>query len=478
MDRREFLTRTAGSAVALTGAQALSSAARAGGANREVPNFVFILVDDLGWADLGCYGSDFNETPRMDGLAEEGVRFTDAYASCPVCSPTRASLLSGQYQQRFGVGDFIPGHWRPFEKLTVPDNADAMPLDVTTLPEALSPHGYTCANLGKWHLGHGPKQQGFDVAADSWSTPKLAQQAVRFVERNSDNPFLLYFSPHSVHIPLRAPAELVAKYQDKSPTPGRINHPVYAAVLEELDRSIGRLLDALDDQGLSENTVVMLFSDNGGMYRNYLGSGEAVTNNGPLRGEKGTLYEGGVRVPFIVRWPGRTPEGAVCHEPVISNDVYPTMLGAAGLERPTGHTLDGEDLTPMLENPDASLDRDALYWHYPYYHHSTPAGAIRSGQWKLIEFFEDNSLELYNLEEDIGESNNLDRQHPEKADELRSQLAAWRQDVGARMPEPNPKHDPERAHEWWNRRAGKPLDELKVEKRLRTRWPVGEGADD
>jgi uncharacterized sulfatase len=449
----------------------LSSAARAGGGERP-PNILFILVDDLGWADLGCYGNKFNETPRMDELAAQGMRFTDAYASCPVCSPTRASLLSGQYQQRFGVGDFIPGHWRPFEKLKVPENADAMPLDVTTIPEALAPRGYTSANVGKWHLGHGPKKQGFDVATNAWSTPTLTKRARRFMKQNRDNPFLLYFSPHSVHIPLEAPAELVAKYQEKKSVPGRLCHPVYAAVLEELDRSVGRLLDTLEELNLAENTLVMLFSDNGGMYKSYVGGDAPVTNNGPLRGEKGTLYEGGIRVPFIVRWPGRVQAGSVCREPVISNDVYPTLLSAADAPKPSDHTLDGADLTPLLRNTEDELEREALYWHYPYYHHSTPAGAIRSGPWKLIEFFEDHSLELYNLEEDIGEQNNLDREKPDRAARLQSRLRVWRKDVGARMPAPNPKHDPGRADEWWNRRTGKPLDKLKVQKRLRTRWPV------
>ena len=479
MGRRELLKRGGLGMLGLAaGATLLSSTRRLRAAGRERPNILFVLVDDLGWMDLACYGNEFNETPNIDRLAEQSVRFTDAYASCPVCSPTRASIMSGQYQQRFQVEDFIPGHWRPFEKLTVPENARAMPLEIDTIAEALKPAGYATAKIGKWHLGHRAKQQGFDVDLESRGrrvknpTRWLTDQCIEFMSSNKNRPFFLFLSHHDVHIPLESTAELVAKYQKKPNTERGVNHPVYAAVLEEVDHSVGRLTKSLEDLGIADNTLVVFFSDNGGMYRNYLDGGEPVTTNVPLRGEKGTIYEGGIRVPLLVRWPGVTQAGTTCDEPVISNDFYPTLLQAAGASKPRGHTLDGVNLQPLLEQPGASLDRDAIFWHYPYYHHSTPAGAIRSGDWKLLEFFEDNRLELYNLVEDIGETNNLARKHPEKARQLYDRMVRWREEVGARLPTPNPKYDPDRAHEWWNRRNGGPLDVEAVRKRLRTRWPV------
>ena len=479
LGRRELLKKGGLSMLGLTaGAALLGSRRMLRAAGRDRPNLLFVLVDDLGWMDLGCYGNKFNETPHIDQLAEQSVRFTNAYASCPVCSPTRASIMSGQYQQRFQVEDFIPGHWRPFEKLTVPENAREMPLEIDTVAEALKPAGYATAKIGKWHLGNSAKQQGFDVDLESRGrrvknpTQWLTDQSIKFMRSNENRPFFLFLSHHDVHIPLKSSAELVAKYQKKPNTERGVNHPVYAAVLEEVDRSVGRLMQSLEDMGIAEDTVVVFFSDNGGMYRNYLDGGEPVTSNAPLRGEKGTIYEGGIRVPLMVRWPGVSKAGMTCDEPVISNDFYPTFLQAAGASQPKGHVLDGLSLQPLLERPNSSLDREALFWHYPYYHHSTPAGAVRSGDWKLLEFFEDNHLELYNLAEDIGEENNVARQHPAKARELYNRMVQWREEVGARLPTPNPKYDPSRAHEWWSRRAGKRLDEDRVRKRLRTRWPV------
>ncbi|MEW4526316.1 sulfatase [Maioricimonas sp. JC845] len=444
------------------------------------PNIVFILIDDLGWSDIGCYGNTFVETPHIDRLAGQGVRFTDFYAAGAVCSPTRASIQSGQYQARFGITDFIPGHWRPFEKLIVPEVTRQLPFEIVTPAEALSTVGYRTGYFGKWHLGdrnHNPDRQGYETmvvtggrhfAPRFRTTPKvdvedgeyladfLTDQTVAFIEENRDEPFFVFLSHYAVHIPLEAKAQTVAKYEDKPKPETGINNPTYAAMIEHVDESVGRIMAKLDELDLAENTLLVFTSDNGGLRQTYTGTGEIVTSNAPLRGEKGELYEGGIRVPLIVRWPGVTPAGTVCDEPTISIDFWPTFAEAAGAELSQHQTIDGLSLLPVLRDPQASLDRQAIYFHYPHYHHNRPAGAIRAGDWKLIEYFEDGSVELFNLEEDISESRNVAGQYPDRAESLKRQLAQWRESVDARMPKPNPKHDPERADEWWSRRTGKP----------------------
>ncbi len=453
LNRREFITSISAGAAAL----ALQPVFTLGKAKSRKLNFMFILIDDMGWPDLGCYGNPFHETPNIDRLARQGMRFTDAYAACPVCSPTRASILSGEYPARVGVIDFIPGHWRPYEKLRVPKNrTQFLPLEVTTIPEALKSAEYVSAMIGKWHLGgkqYAPEKQGFDFVRQSGRNQNdkrvtaFTDFALEFIEQNQNKPFFLYLSHHTVHIPLEAPKELIEKYQNKPKPSVGVNNPVYAAMIEHLDRSIGRLLQKLDELKLRENTVVIFFSDNGGLRQHYQKIGPIVSSNTPLRDEKGTLYEGGIREPLIVRWPGVVQPGSTCSTPVISVDFYPTLLEIAGVAKPDHQALDGESIVPLLKQA-GPLPERALYWHYPMYHHSAPAGAIRQGDWKLIEFFEDGRLELYNLKEDIGETKNLTQSKPQKAKELHQKLLTWRTSVHADMPQPNPDFDPAKRNEW------------------------------
>lgn len=433
------------------------------------PNIVFILIDDLGWGDPACYGHGFHETPNMDRLAREGMRFTDAYAACPVCSPTRASIMAGQYPARIGMTDFIPGHWSPYERLRVPINrTQYLPLEIETVAESMQQSGYTTGVFGKWHLGWGeynPSNQGFDESIETggphydFSTrPELdvdpAQnqaefltgQAVDFMRRNQNQPFCLFVHHFAVHIPLQADDELVRKFQQK-PKPERgVNNPVYAAMMEHVDQSVGTILDEVDALGVRDDTLVVFFSDNGGLRQHYQGLGPIVSTNHPLRDEKGSLYEGGIRVPLLMRWPTKIASGTLCNEPVTSTDFYPTFVDLAGGEMPATQACDGLSLLPLLTGD--SLQREAIFWHYPHYHHSTPASAVREGDWKLLEFFEDNRMELYNLKNDIGETNNLARTHPAEAVRLHQRLQNWRESVAAELPVPNPDHDPMRAHEW------------------------------
>jgi arylsulfatase A len=426
------------------------------------PNVILILADDLGWADLGCYGNTFNETPHLDRLARGGMRFTQFYAG-PVCSPTRANLQSGQDQARFGITQHIPGHKRPFAKLADPAVPLQLPLAVETFAERLGAAGYATGYFGKWHLGgegFGPEHQGWQTAEEikgntqpattkggepRRTTDVLAEKALDFIAANKGKPFVLQISHAAVHIPLSTTPELLAKYQAKKPMPGYPSHPAYAGLLEELDRSVGRIVEAVERADLADKTLILFLSDNGGLEHEQ--GGRVVTSNKPLRGEKGTLYEGGIRVPAIARWPGRVPAASECTTPATTMDVYPTLLDLAGATASKGQPQDGVSLATLLKNPAAPLNRDTLYWHLPHYHHSTPASAIRRGDWKLIEFFEDNSLQLFNLRADLAEATNLAAREPARAKELQAALAAWRQQVGARMPVPNPNHDPARATE-------------------------------
>lgn len=430
----------------------------------ERPNFIIILADDLGWADLPCYGNTFHETPAIDRLAAEGMRFTQFYSGA-VCSPTRANLQSGRHEARYGITQHIPGHQRPYARLIDPKVPLQLPLEVETIAERLGAAGYATGYFGKWHLGkegHGPAEQGWQTAlelqkhdvppevsgsATARRTAEfLTEKAVDFIEAHRETPFVLQVSHYAVHIPLSTTPERLAKFASKEKVPGFPCLPEYAGLLEELDASVGGIVAAVDRLGLGERTMIVFVSDNGGLVTDQ--GGRAYTSNAPLRSEKGTLYEGGIRVPAIFRFPGTIPAGSECAVPAGTIDLAATLLELAGLSAPAAaERLDGLSLAPLLRDPAAAWTRETLFWHLPHYHHSTPASAVRKGDWKLIEFFEEGTLELYDLSADIGESKNLAAAHPDKTTELRAILGAWRSEVGARLPVPNPDHDPARAME-------------------------------
>ena len=448
------------------------------------PNIVFLLIDDMGWPDVACYGHKFHETPVVDRLAGQGMKFTNFYAATPVCSSTRSTIQTGQYSARTCITDFIPGHYRPFERLIVPPIEHQLAEGIQTPGDALKAAGYATGYFGKWHLGPQPEKLGYEVTerqlgADFRKSrgakprgPKgidlLTDATIWFIEQNKGRPFFVTLSHHAVHIPVEGNAATTAKYRTKPKPSDGVNHPVYAAMVEDLDTSIGRILEKLDELKLADNTIVVFTSDNGGLRKIYTGVGEVVSTNAPLRDEKGTLYEGGIRVPMIVRWPGVAAPGSVCREPTTTADLLPTFCRMTAAKLPP-QPIDGSSMVALLVDPAAKLGRDAIYFHYPHYHHSRPASAIRAGDWKLIEFLDDGSLELYNLEDDIGETENLAAAKPQLAGQLQKQLADWRKRVGARMPIKNPKHDPQRAHQWWSRRSNKPLDIEAMRKRYETR---------
>lgn len=453
------------------------------------PNFVFLLVDDLGWGDFGCYGAKFNETPNIDRLAADGMRFSNAYAACTVCSPSRAAILSGQYPARLHLTDWIAGHNNPTAKLAIPDWKMKIDHARVLLPEALKKGGYSTAFFGKWHLmpngqpdmnEHFPTNHGFDsnVGGREWGQPKgpgkyfspfgmpnlddgkpgdfltgsLADAAVSFLDKSKrDTPFLLYFAYYTVHGPLMAPPALVAKYQEKAKdfnnTKNEDTNPARAGMIEILDNSVGRIEAKLEELGIADNTVIILTGDNGG---------DNAKTSGGLRGFKGWSYEGAVREPLIAKWPGKIAKGSTSDEMVIGMDIYPTMLEFAGLDALPDEHKDGVSIAPLLTGATKALDRDTLYWHYPHYHRTNPYGAIRDGDWKLIEFLEDGRLELFDLKADPRESKELAKAMPEKAAELLMKLNAWRKSVDAQMPTPNPRYDP-------SRRGG--LDEGKRKKK-------------
>jgi uncharacterized sulfatase len=441
------------------------------------PNIVFILIDDLGWPDVEPYANEFHETPHINRLAADGMRFTNAYAASPVCSSTRASIQSGQYPARVGITDFIPGHWRPFEALTVPTNRTQwLPHEVVTVGETLREAGYTTGYYGKWHLDGFdavslPTVQGYEVARtrrggahfnfadrfeppyldiedDAYLTDVLTDEVIEFIDNSSASPFFVTLAHFAVHVPLEAKEPTVEKYRNKARPDNGVNNPVYAAMIEHVDDSVGRVLRTLDNAGIADNTVVVFYSDNGGLRERFdKSTGVIVSSNAPLRDEKGTVFEGGIRVPLIVKWPGVVEGGSSSDALMVSPDIFPTLAEMAGAGLPDTQVLDGESLMPILKGGEQSADR-AIYFHYPHYHHMVPAGAVRQGDWKLIEFFDDNHVELYDLADDIGESTDLAESMPVKAAELRAMLAAWREDVGALMPTLNEDFDRERRGEW------------------------------
>ena len=448
------------------------------------PNFLVLLVDDLGWTDLGCYGSDFYLTPNIDQLAADGVRFTHGYAACTVCSPTRAALMTGMYPGRTNVTDWIPGHSRPRAPLRPPEWTMRLEHRHATLAEVLRAAGYRTAHVGKWHLmprlepevmaDFAPQHHGFEIniAGNEWGAPgsyyhpygrdgrevyplpeggsegdyltdRLTDEAIAILDGFRDDPFLLYFPYYTVHTPIQAKAEDLARFEDRVDASKRHRNPAYAGMLAALDRSVGRLRAKLEELGIADDTVIVLTGDNGGLDRKGSdGRMGSPTENIPLRAGKGSAYEGGVRTPTIYFWPGVTPPASVSDQPVITVDVYPTLLEIAGEEGDPAHneSVDGVSLAGILRDPAARLDRQALYWHYPHYHNggSTPHSAIRDGDWRLVHFYEDGRAELYNLAEDVGESRDLAAEEPDKAAALLAKLNAWRAAVGAQEPLPNP----------------------------------------
>ena len=442
--------------LSIISAVALPAVARAA---ERPPNFVFILMDDMGTTDLGCYGSKFYQSPNIDRLASEGMKFTQAYAACPVCSPTRASIMTGKYPARVHLTDFIPGRKiMPDQKLARPDFNLQLPLEEVTLPEKLKSKGYVSGAFGKWHLGKKgfePEQQGFDVydagdAAGGSPGSKeaekgeygLTESAMAFIEKNKDRPFFVYLPYYSVHIPLNAKQGLIDKYEKLRRNEEQHTNSVYAAMIESVDAQIGRLMKKIDDLKLRENTVVIFASDNGGLSVKE-GERSPATSNYPFREGKGYLHEGGIRVPVIIRWPGVVSAGTVSSNVISSVDYFPTLMELAGIPLTPSDVVDGKSIVPLLK-PNAPAKSRDVYWHYPHYSNQggAPGGAIRDGDWKLIQWFEDGSCELYNLASDPYESQNLATQMPEKVAELVARLDLWRRDVGADMMLNNPNWDP------------------------------------
>lgn len=450
-------------------------------------NVVFILADDLGAHDLACYGADLHETPRLDQLAREGVRFTQAYAMS-VCSPTRASILTGQHAARLHLTTWRESAISPTrdKPLLPPPTVGDLPTSTTNLAQILRAAGYLTLHVGKWHLGdaaHSPEALGFDISIGGthWGAPatyfhpfsgpsgssrefryvpglglgksgeyltdRLTDEALKLIDAAGDRPFFLNLWHHSPHTPIEAKREHVEHYRKKLKPGLHHQNPDYAAMVHSLDENVGRVLDHLEQRGLADRTLVIFVSDNGGYTNPWRGN--VPTDNWPLRSGKGSLYEGGIRVPLIVRLPGVTPKGATCATPVICADFLPTILELCGelggARTPAPANLDGLSFASLLKQPQARLPREEFFFHYPhYYFNTTPVSAMRSGDWKLLEYFEDNHVELYNLREDPGETRNLAAQQPEQAAKLRARLHAWWKESDALLPSANPAVKPAR----------------------------------
>ncbi|MBT31628.1 MAG: hypothetical protein CMO01_18385 [Thalassobius sp.] len=440
---------------------------------QEKPNIVFVLIDDLGWKDVSYMGSEFYETPHIDQLASKGMIFTNAYANAANCAPTRASFLTGQYTSRHGVFTVANSdRGKSINRRLIPTpNSETVSLDKITIAEALKPAGYTSAAIGKWHIGNSPQLQGFDVGMEridlgyerghfkddgEYLTDQLTDEAVKFIEENKEQPFFLYLAHHAVHTPIQAKEEIIEKYVDKEGVNCH-NDATYAAMIESVDESVGSVYQKLEDTGLLNNTIFIFFSDNGGY--------GPKTCMRPLRGGKGMYYEGGIREPMFVVWPDKIKPNSVADFPVISTDFYPTFLEIAGVKVPSNYPLDGLSILPLLEGK-KEMKRERLFWHFPAYlqaytglmedardmlYRTRPVSVIRKGDWKLLMFLEEwtldggqanitsnNAIELYNLKEDIGESNNLANVETAKRDELLKDLMDWQKEINAPIPsEPN-----------------------------------------
>jgi arylsulfatase A-like enzyme len=437
----------------------LAVAASAEAATRP-PNVVLILMDDMGWRDVGFMGNTFVETPHLDRLAERGVVFSHAYASAPNCAPTRACLMSGQYTPRHGIYTVVDPRQpvgSPWHKLTAAESRSELATEVVTLPEALKSRGYATAFFGMWNLGRGrtgpvtPGGQGFDTvvfpenlgfAKDAYFdadgnqlSDRLGDEVLGFIERQRAGPFFVYLADHAIHAPYEPEPALLAKYERKAAAmDDRRNDPAQAATIEAVDRTVGRLVERLAKLGLADDTLVIFTSDNGG----------TATYTPPLRGGKGELYEGGIRVPLVVAGPPVANPGSTCDAPVASIDFYPTLLELADAKPPAGQPLDGASLVPVLKGA-GELRRERLFWHFPcYVGRATPSSAIREGDFKLIEFFEDGGrVELYDLANDPSESRDLASSMPERAADLAARLRHWQRDTRAALPSgANPNYDP------------------------------------
>ncbi len=500
------------------------------------PNVILFLVDDLGWVDVGFNGSKFYETPSIDKLASEGIQFTDAYAAAHVCSPTRASLLTGKYPASLNLTDWLPGRRDfPFQKLKNVEINQHVPYDINTLPEVLKNNGYRTAIIGKWHLGEDENstlKQGFDFQLPKWNkgwpkegyhfpydmegledgakgeylTDRMTDEAIKYIERNKEDPFFLYLSHFAVHDPIEGRKDLVEKYAKKlskmklasetsfileanpdaenlikrAELDSLLNDDEYkgyrifpneavkikqhqdnvefAGMVESMDESLGRILKKLKELELDENTIVIFYSDNGGMSAaNFYNPDRNIakknldkafsTSNLPLRGGKGWLYEGGIRVPLIIKWPGKGLQGAVSNVPVTSPDFFPTILEMVGIQAEgiNNNQVDGKSMVPLLKG-EQELDREAIFWHFPHYSNhgnQSPGGAVRSGDYKLLEYYGNGTVQLFNLAKDISEQNDLSLKEPEKVKELQAMLQKWRTKVDAKMMPPNPNYDSE-----------------------------------
>ena len=498
---------------------------------KKQPNIIFFLVDDLGWTDLGFYGSSFYETPNIDKLAKNGVKFTNAYAACHVCSPTRASILTGKYPATINLTDWLPGRNEfPFQKFSNPKINQHLPYEEITIAEALNVKGYKTAFIGKWHLGEDPSNpvaHGFDMHIPEWDkgwpkkgyfapfemkgledskdgdylTDRLTDEALKYIVINKENPFFLYISHYAVHDPIQGRKDLVKKYSEKLINKDKNNNPAYilegnpdnpnnpsrkeldslintpdyeaykilpngtvkvkqkqdnvefAAMVESMDESLGRIITKLKELGIQDNTIIFFYSDNGGMSAINFGNSKRIvpmaqqdiaysTSNLPLRGAKGWLYEGGIRVPLIVKWPGEGMQNAESSIPVTSVDIFPTILNMVGFPEGIGKDKEGVDISPLIKGE--TINRGPLYWHFPHYSNhgmQSPGGAIRDGDYKLLEYFENGTVQLFNLKNDIEEQKDLSKIEMKKTKELKEKLHKWRKKVGAQMMKPNPDYD-------------------------------------